>query len=1003
MIRVFSESRRTAICQKAKTALALGAKPRGGEMTRLNLARRSFLKLSAATGAAMAVAGGTASAAFGEAPAGASPKGETKVIRSFCRACGKMECPNWVTVQNGRVVSISGDESACTSRGNLCVKGRTAMQQLYHPDRVKYPMRRTNPKGEDPGWVRISWDEAISSIAKGVQECRDKYGNHTVKILHGTSRITTYGIEGLSQGLQTSNIGNTAGQICKGPREFSGAITAYMGVHWINLSDHPKVFFQWGSDQEVSNYDNACRVTVDAYNFAERSICVGPRTQNLGKETDLQLHLRPGTDDFLALGMINLLVNEKKTYDQLFVKKWTNAPFLYVADKAPAEFTWEYCPYETGVGFYPLNLRTQLLTEADLVEGGSPKRFMVWDSTTGKPIYFDSETALWEGETEYLAPTEFQPAGLDNTGTLVIDPGLPLQIDPALEGEFTVTLKDGTAVTAVPVWQKYCDHLSQYDPATVAATCDIPEDQLRQAVDIYCAEPNLGGISYNLPTEHAANSIQTTRSILALSALMGNVDNVGGNCGGHGQDGNYHNYFMYCVPFGQPSLPLNELEKIAGVEKFPLLPWATKCQGAANFHDTTSATDMILTGNPYPIRCMISDTGSHFHAANATKNWEAYKTLDFYWGSELWFSPTIELADIITPAAHFLEIGCVRSSQGAEKGYGIMVPCVEPLAEAEWDATTCVRVAEALNLGWWPTKKEFAPPFWPEEWLDSEYPTAQQMHELEVLPVVMGMNLPGHNGSRLEFSSWDDAVQQYQEHGQWNLREVSPIGYYRRYINGYIRTDGLPGFGTPTTKFELFSTVLETYHPGEEWPIAREPQYSPYSTPDLYQEYPIIFTSGRRNPLFFHSEGRQVPMLREQSPVPCFQINPETAKELGIEQGDWCWIESPKGKIREVADLFYGIKPGTIEADHGWWYPELPAPTHGFDLSNANVMVDEYVQDPIIGSTNLRAYLVKVYKATPENSPYGDPVPRATEDGTPIISTPDDERLKRWLPNYEEA
>jgi hypothetical protein len=65
-------------------------------------------------------------------------------------------------------------------------------------------------------------------------------------------------------------------------------------------------------------------------------------------------------------------------------------------------------------------------------------------------------------------------------------------------------------------------------------------------------------------------------------------------------------------------------------------------------------------------------------------------------------------------------------------------------------------------------------------------------------------------------------------------------------------------------------------------------------------------------------------------------------------------------------------------------------------------MVDQYDQDPIIGSTCLRAYLVKVYKATPENSPYGDPVPRATEDGTPIITSPDDERLKAWLPVYEE-
>lgn len=972
-------------------------------MGKLNLSRRSFMRVAAVTAGAATVASALpAKGLADEAASAAAMAGETKRIRSMCRACGKMECPTWVSVQNGRVVSIAGDESSCTSRGNLCVKGRTAYQQLYHPNRVLYPMRRTQPKGEDPQWQRISWDEAISSIAKGVQECREKYGNHTVKILHGTSRITTYGIEGLSQGLQTSNIGNTAGQICKGPREISGALTAYMGVHWINLSDHPRVFFQWGSDQEVSNYDNAGRVTVDAAMAAEHSICVGPRTQNLGKETDLQIHLRPGTDDFLALGMINLLVNEKKTYDQLFVRKWTNAPFLMCDEKEPTAFTWDYCPYDTGVGSYPLNLATRILSEADIVEGGSPKRFLAWNNATGKVMYFDTETALWEGEAEYLQPTEFIPAGLNNTGFQVVDPGFAPGIDPAIEDEYEVALKDGRTVKAVPVWEKYCQHVSQYDPATVADVCDIPEEALRQAVDIYCAEPGLGGISYNLPTEHAANSVQTTRAILALSALMGNVDNVAGNIGGHGQDGNYHNYFMYCVPFGQPSLPLNELDKIAGVERFPLLPWTTKCQGAANFHDTTTATDMILTGKPYPIRCMISDTGSHFHCGNANANWEAYKTLDFYWGSELWFSPTIELADIVTPAAHFLEIGCVRSSQGAEKGYGIQVPCVKPAGESEWDAITCVRVAEALKLGWWPTRKEFAPPFWPEEWLQHEYPTEQLMHELEVLPVAMHMNLPGHTGQRLDFNGWDDAVQKFQEHGQWNLREVSPIGYYRRYINGFIRTDGLPGFGTPTTKFELFSTILETLYPGEEWPIAREPNESPRSTPEVYKEYPIIYTSGRRNPLFFHSEGRQVPMLREQYPVPCFQINPETAKELGIEQGDWCWIESPRGKIREVADLFYGIKPGTIEADHGWWFPELPAPTHGFDLVNANVMVDQYNQDPIIGSTCLRSYLVKVYKATAENSPYGDPVPRATEDGTPIIASPNDERLKQWLPTYEE-
>lgn len=126
------------------------------------------------------------------------------------------------------------------------------------------------------------------------------------------------------------------------------------------------------------------------------------------------------------------------------------------------------------------------------------------------------------------------------------------------------------------------------------------------------------------------------------------------------------------------------------------------------------------------------------------------------------------------------------------------------------------------------------------------------------------------------------------------------------------------------------------------------------------------------------------------------------AAELGIEQGDWCWIESKRGKIRECADLFYGIRPGTIECDHQWWYPELSAPKHGWDLSNVNVLVnmDHESQDPICGTCNCRAYLVKVYKATPENSPFGNPCP-CDDDGTEIIHTATDPRLKEWLPTYE--
>jgi anaerobic selenocysteine-containing dehydrogenase len=96
-------------------------------------------------------------------------------------------------------------------------------------------------------------------------------------------------------------------------------------------------------------------------------------------------------------------------------------------------------------------------------------------------------------------------------------------------------------------------------------------------------------------------------------------------------------------------------------------------------------------------------------------------------------------------------------------------------------------------------------------------------------------------------------------------------------------------------------------------------------------------TTGRRIPVYFHSAHRQLPFCREQAAVPLFEINPQTAADLGIEQGDWCWIESPRGKIRQAANLSYGIAPGAAEAEHAWWYPELSVPTFGWDLSNVNV------------------------------------------------------------------
>ena len=128
----------------------------------------------------------------------------------------------------------------------------------------------------------------------------------------------------------------------------------------------------------------------------------------------------------------------------------------------------------------------------------------------------------------------------------------------------------------------------------------------------------------------------------------------------------------------------------------------------------------------------------------------------------------------------------------------------------------------------------------------------------------------------------------------------------------------------------------------------------------------MLITGGRFQPMW-HSEHRQVESIRKKRPHPLLQMNPQKAKELGIEDGDWVWIESIRGKIRMKCKYFDGIDPRVVHGEHGWWLPEMPGEEpwlHGVWESNVNVLVDD---DPDVcnkysGGWPLRTALVKVYK-----------------------------------------
>jgi anaerobic selenocysteine-containing dehydrogenase len=161
------------------------------------------------------------------------------------------------------------------------------------------------------------------------------------------------------------------------------------------------------------------------------------------------------------------------------------------------------------------------------------------------------------------------------------------------------------------------------------------------------------------------------------------------------------------------------------------------------------------------------------------------------------------------------------------------------------------------------------------------------------------------------------------------------------------------GFGSFTGKVELYSTAFEK-HGYDPLPFYREPPESPVSTPELLEEYPLVLYTGGRHIEFFHSEGRQIPALRERVPDPLVEIHPDTATDAGIEDGDWVWLK---------AKVTANVHPSMVHARHGWWFPEKPPPEHGCFESNINVVTtDDPPREEICASVRTRGTLCKIYK-----------------------------------------
>lgn len=329
-----------------------------------NLSRRNFMRLAAASGAALAAgAGGSRPALAGsvkiqEGGRDFSPETgkERQAIPSACWQCVTRDALMGY-VEDGRLVKLDGHPKSIRTLGKLCAKGQAGINQVYFPDRILYPMMRVGKRGEHK-WKRISWDEALDTITAKLKPLRDAgtpelfcyhYGRHKA-----SQAATMYDF---MDAYGSGTIGNHT-SICEGSK-WVGQESLWGGMYDNWDYDNTDFVVNFGSNQfethtnHIPTAQRLIRAMVDRgvplYTF-------DVRLSNTAAKSTEWLPIRPGMDGLVMLSMCNVIMNEGLHRKDHFKFMRVTADYHASVDERIAavkanveEFTPELAAQESGV------------------------------------------------------------------------------------------------------------------------------------------------------------------------------------------------------------------------------------------------------------------------------------------------------------------------------------------------------------------------------------------------------------------------------------------------------------------------------------------------------------------------------------------------------------------------------------------------------------------------------------------------------------------------------
>ena len=242
--------------------------------------------------------------------------GGWQLIKSDCILCVS-GCGIDAYVEDGKLVKVEGMAEHPLNKGKLCPRGYNLVEYANAEERLKYPMKKEN--GE---WKRISWDEALDTIASKLMKIKEEYGAHAVSIFNGSMAVENIELASFTQRFKgafgTPNLISVE-SICFRIRVIAHLLT--LGRFTSEDPEKSSCIVLWGNNPDQSRFMWADMIRERVEKDGLRLVAIDPKRTEIAK-VGLHLQVRPGTDTALGLAMLNVIISEG-LYDKQFVEEYT--------------------------------------------------------------------------------------------------------------------------------------------------------------------------------------------------------------------------------------------------------------------------------------------------------------------------------------------------------------------------------------------------------------------------------------------------------------------------------------------------------------------------------------------------------------------------------------------------------------------------------------------------------------------------------------------------------